>query len=99
MGQTAENLAQAKDISREDMDHFGVRSQNLAEQAIKNGFAREITPITRPDGSTVDADDGRGRRHVRGGIAAQAGVPAGRTRHRRQLLSAQRRGGRADRHE
>ena len=59
MGQTAENLAQAKDISREDMDHFGVRSQNLAEQAIKNGFwAREITPITRPDGSTVDADDG-----------------------------------------
>jgi len=59
MGQTAENLAQVKGISREDMDHFGVRSQNLAEQAINNGFwAREITPITRPDGSTVDADDG-----------------------------------------
>jgi acetyl-CoA C-acetyltransferase len=59
MGQTAENLAQAKGITREDMDHFGVRSQNLAEQAIKDGFwAREITPILRPDGSVVDADDG-----------------------------------------
>src|SRR5882757_7124902 len=59
MGQTAENLAQVKGISREDMDHFGVRSQNLAEEAIKNGFwAREITPITRPDGSTVSTDDG-----------------------------------------
>src|SRR5436305_8909341 len=31
MGQTAENLALFKDVSREDMDHFGVRSQNLAE--------------------------------------------------------------------
>ena len=38
MGQTAENLALSKDVSREDMDHFGVRSQNLAEQAIANGF-------------------------------------------------------------
>ncbi|HEV7193439.1 MAG TPA: acetyl-CoA C-acetyltransferase [Jatrophihabitantaceae bacterium] len=59
MGQTAENLALLKDVSREDMDHFGVRSQNLAEQAINNGFwAREITPVTLPDGSTVSTDDG-----------------------------------------
>jgi acetyl-CoA C-acetyltransferase len=59
MGQTAENLAQVKGISREDMDHFGVRSQNLAEKAIANGFwAREITPITLPDGSVVATDDG-----------------------------------------
>jgi len=59
MGQTAENLALLKDVSREDMDHFGVRSQNLAEQAIKNGFwAREITPVTLPDGSVVATDDG-----------------------------------------
>ncbi len=59
MGQTAENLAQVKQISREDMDHFGVRSQNLAETAIKNGFwAREITPVTLPDGTEVSADDG-----------------------------------------
>jgi acetyl-CoA C-acetyltransferase len=59
MGQTAENLAQVKGISREEMDAFGVRSQNLAEKAIANGFwAREITPVTTPSGRVVDADDG-----------------------------------------
>ncbi|PZS20435.1 MAG: acetyl-CoA C-acetyltransferase [Pseudonocardiales bacterium] len=59
MGQTAENVALLKDVSRADMDHFGVRSQNLAEQAIENGFwAREITPVTLPDGQVVDTDDG-----------------------------------------
>ncbi|MBM7771878.1 acetyl-CoA C-acetyltransferase [Actinokineospora baliensis] len=59
MGQTAENLALAKGITREEMDHFGVRSQNRAEEAIKSGFwAREITPVTLPDGRVVDTDDG-----------------------------------------
>ncbi|MCW3838709.1 acetyl-CoA C-acetyltransferase [Micromonospora yasonensis] len=59
MGQTAENLAQVYDITREDMDAFGVRSQNLAEKAIADGFwAREITPVTTPDGTVVSADDG-----------------------------------------
>jgi acetyl-CoA C-acetyltransferase len=59
MGQTAENLALLKDVSRVDMDHFGVRSQNLAEKAIANGFfAREITPVTLPSGAVVDTDDG-----------------------------------------
>src|SRR6185369_1774563 len=59
MGQTAENLAQICNISREEMDEFGVRSQNLAEKAIADGFwAREITPVTLPDGTVVSADDG-----------------------------------------
>jgi acetyl-CoA C-acetyltransferase len=59
MGQTAENVARYKNVSREDMDHFGVRSQNLAEKAIANGFfAREITPVTLPDGTVVSTDDG-----------------------------------------
>ncbi|MCM2579183.1 acetyl-CoA C-acetyltransferase [Streptomyces meridianus] len=59
MGQTAENLARFKGVTRQDMDEFGVRSQNLAEQAIKNGFwEREITPITTPDGTVVSKDDG-----------------------------------------
>jgi len=41
------------------MDHFGVRSQNLAEQALANGFwERDITPITLPDGTVVSKDDG-----------------------------------------
>jgi acetyl-CoA C-acetyltransferase len=59
MGQTAENLAQIYNVSKDEMDAFGVRSQNLAEQAIKDGFwAREITPVTLPDGTVVSADDG-----------------------------------------
>jgi acetyl-CoA C-acetyltransferase len=59
MGYTAENLAQAYDVSRQDMDEFGVRSQNLAEKAIANGFwQREITPVTTPDGKVVSTDDG-----------------------------------------
>ena len=59
MGQTAENLAQARGLTREELDEFGVRSQNLAEKAIVDGFwAREITPVTTPDGTVVSADDG-----------------------------------------
>jgi acetyl-CoA C-acetyltransferase len=59
MGQTAENVALHMDVSREDMDHFGVRSQNLAEAAIESGFwARDITPIKLPDGTEVSKDDG-----------------------------------------
>ncbi|GAB2864904.1 acetyl-CoA C-acetyltransferase [Lentzea nigeriaca] len=59
MGQTAENLALLKGISRQEMDEFGVRSQNLAEKAIADGFwAREITPVTLPDGTVVSTDDG-----------------------------------------
>jgi acetyl-CoA C-acetyltransferase len=59
MGQTAENLAQSRGISRRELDEFGVRSQNLAEKAIADGFwAREITPYTLPDGTVVSTDDG-----------------------------------------
>ncbi|MFE7122117.1 acetyl-CoA C-acetyltransferase [Streptomyces sp. NPDC057654] len=59
MGQTAENLARLKGVTRQDMDEFGVRSQNLAEKAIENGFwEREITPVTTPDGTVVSKDDG-----------------------------------------
>jgi acetyl-CoA C-acetyltransferase len=59
MGQTAENLAQVKGVTREEMDEFGVRSQNLAEKAIADGFwAREITPVTVPSGQVVSTDDG-----------------------------------------
>ncbi|MFC9998732.1 acetyl-CoA C-acetyltransferase [Nocardia sp. NPDC127526] len=59
MGQTAENVATYTGISREDQDHWGVRSQNRAEEAIKAGFfEREITPVTLPDGTVVATDDG-----------------------------------------
>jgi len=59
MGQTAENVARMRGLSRQELDEFGVRSQNLAEKAIANGFwAREITPVTTPDGTVVSVDDG-----------------------------------------
>jgi acetyl-CoA C-acetyltransferase len=59
MGQTAENVAQVTGITRAEQDAFGVRSQNLAEKAIADGFwARDITPVTLPDGTVVSADDG-----------------------------------------
>lgn len=59
MGQTAENVASFTGISREDQDHWGVRSQNRAEEAIKAGFfEREIDPITLADGTVVSTDDG-----------------------------------------
>ena len=59
MGQTAENVAQLRGITRAAQDEFGVRSQNLAEKALANGFwQRDITPATLPDGTVVSADDG-----------------------------------------
>jgi acetyl-CoA C-acetyltransferase len=58
MGQTAENVARLENVTREEQDEFGVRSQNLAEKAIANGFwEREITPVTTPNGE-VAKDDG-----------------------------------------
>jgi len=59
MGQTAENVAKLRGLSRQELDEFGVRSQNLAEKAIADGFwEREITPVTTPSGTVVSADDG-----------------------------------------
>jgi acetyl-CoA C-acetyltransferase len=59
MGQTAENVATLRGISRARQDEWGVTSQNRAEKAIADGFfAREITPITTPDGTVVSTDDG-----------------------------------------
>ncbi|MCW2528420.1 MAG: acetyl-CoA acetyltransferase [Pseudonocardiales bacterium] len=58
MGQTAENVAQLRNVSRHDQDEFAVRSQNLAEKAIANGFwERDITPVTLADGTVVSRDD------------------------------------------
>jgi acetyl-CoA C-acetyltransferase len=59
MGQTAENVAKMRGLDRKELDEFGVRSQNLAEKAIADGFwAREITPVTLPDGTVASTDDG-----------------------------------------
>jgi acetyl-CoA C-acetyltransferase len=59
MGQTAENVAALRGVTRAEQDEFGVRSQNLAEKALANGFwQRDITPATLPDGTVVSTDDG-----------------------------------------
>ncbi len=59
MGQTAENVAQQENVSRQAMDEWGVRSQNRAEAAIERGFFEmDITPITLADGTTLAKDDG-----------------------------------------
>ena len=59
MGHTAENVASLMGVTRADQDAFGVRSQNLAQAAIANGFwATDITPVVLSDGSVVSTDDG-----------------------------------------
>lgn len=77
MGQTAENVAIMTGISREEQDRWGVRSQNRAEEAIKNGFfEREITPVTLPDGTTVSTDDGPRPGTTYEKVSEPAGFPA-----------------------
>jgi acetyl-CoA C-acetyltransferase len=59
MGQTAENVRESENISRQEMDEFAALSQQRAVASQHNGFfEREITPLTLPDGSTVREDDG-----------------------------------------
>src|SRR5205085_12477038 len=53
------NVAEAEGVTREEMDEFGARSQQLAVEHQENGFfEREITPVTTPDGTVVAKDDG-----------------------------------------
>jgi len=59
MGQTAENVAEFENVSREEMDEFAAQSQQRATAALERGFfEREITPVTTPDGTVVSQDDG-----------------------------------------
>jgi acetyl-CoA C-acetyltransferase len=61
MGQTAENVAEKYQITREQQDAFAVASQNKAEAAITSGrFKDEIAPVTikgRKGDTVVDADE------------------------------------------
>jgi acetyl-CoA acetyltransferase family protein len=62
MLQTAENVASRFEISREDQDTFALRSQKLADEAIKSGrFADEIIPVVvkdrRGNETVVDTDE------------------------------------------
>jgi acetyl-CoA C-acetyltransferase len=71
MGQTAENVAEKWQISRDAQDEFAVASQNKAEAAQKAGkFADEITSVVVPNRKgdiTVDADE-----YIRHGATMEA---------------------------
>jgi acetyl-CoA C-acetyltransferase len=59
MGETAENVADKYDITREEMDRYAVQSHMRAVLAEKDGvFAREIIPVPLLSGLTMTADDG-----------------------------------------
>ena len=59
MGQTAENVRELENVSREEMDRFAALSQNRAVESQTNGFfEREISPLTLADGTVVSTDDG-----------------------------------------
>ena len=71
MGQTAENVAEKWQITRDDQDQFAVSSQNKAEDAQKSGkFIEEITPYTintRKGDILVDKDE-----YIRHGVTMDA---------------------------
>jgi acetyl-CoA C-acetyltransferase len=59
MGETAENVADRENVTREEMDRFAVKSQAAAVAARENGFFdREIVPVPLPDGELFARDDG-----------------------------------------
>jgi acetyl-CoA C-acetyltransferase len=59
MGQTAENVREVENVSRQEMDEFAALSQQRAVANVETGFwADEIIPVTLPDGTVVSADDG-----------------------------------------
>jgi acetyl-CoA C-acetyltransferase len=59
MGETAENVASFRGVSRREQDEWAVRSQNRAEAAAARGFwDTDITPVRLADGTIVTKDDG-----------------------------------------
>jgi acetyl-CoA C-acetyltransferase len=58
MGETAENVAGLYGITREEMDEFSLRSQQLTAQRQEEGFwDTDITPVALPDGAVLSRDD------------------------------------------
>ena len=60
MGMTAENVADQRDVTREQQDQWAMTSQNRAVAAQESGhFDREIVPVTLPDDAgEFTKDDG-----------------------------------------
>ena len=58
-GISAELIAEKWGISREDMDRFGLRSQEYAARATREGrFQAEILPVIDAEGKLVTTDEG-----------------------------------------
>jgi 3-oxoadipyl-CoA thiolase len=62
MGETAENVATARDVSRADQDAFALRSQERTAKAVASGrLAEDIVPVTVParrgDPTVVEQDE------------------------------------------
>ena len=58
-GISAELIAETWGLKREELDAFSARSHEHAGRAIAEGrFKREIVPVTLPDGSGFDTDEG-----------------------------------------
>lgn len=58
MGETAENVAVAFDVSRAAMDDYALESQRRTHAAEEAGFwSRDVTPYRRSDGFLVTTDD------------------------------------------
>ena len=58
-GLSAEMVAERWGLKREDLDEFSARSHEKAGRSIAEGrFTREIAPLTLPDGSVFDTDEG-----------------------------------------
>lgn len=58
-GISAELIADQWDLSREDLDRYGVRSQEFARRATDEGrFEREILPVLGADGEMMSVDEG-----------------------------------------
>jgi acetyl-CoA C-acetyltransferase len=72
MGDTAENVAEKYEVSREDQDMFAVNSQERAIRAIDGGlFMEEIIPVRVPgkkgETTVIDTDE-----HPRRGVTVEA---------------------------
>ncbi|OGL04850.1 MAG: acetyl-CoA acetyltransferase [Candidatus Rokubacteria bacterium RIFCSPLOWO2_02_FULL_68_19] len=58
-GLSAELIAEKWGLKREELDEFSAQSHEKAGRAIAEGrFKREIVPVTLPDGSVLDTDEG-----------------------------------------
>lgn len=58
-GESAEMIADKWNISRDDMDQFGLRSQEFAARATREGrFDGQILPVLDADGNMMTVDEG-----------------------------------------